>query len=92
VTITDKIAALQRTVLFGELGSSELRDLAERAVEKKLAHGELFTNQQIAARIGSVREVVSRALTRLQNNNPITIDGRRIVVNDEAALTVFADG
>ena len=51
-----------------------------------------LTNQQIAARIGSVREVVSRALARLQNNELITLDGRRIIINDEAALASFADG
>jgi CRP/FNR family transcriptional regulator len=51
-----------------------------------------LTNQQIAARIGSVREVVSRALARLQNNELITLDGRRIIINDEAALAGFADG
>lgn len=50
-----------------------------------------LTNQQIAARIGSVREVVSRALARLQNNELIALDGRRIVINDETALSSFAD-
>ena len=71
--------------------------LAEaRARGKRTADGlELtlvLTNQQIAARIGSVREVVSRALARLQNNELIMIDGRRIILGDEAALAVFADG
>ena len=51
----------------------------------------VLTNQQIAARIGSVREVVSRALARLQQNGMITIDGRRIVIKDEEVLSVFAD-
>jgi CRP/FNR family transcriptional regulator len=51
----------------------------------------VLTNQQIAARIGSVREVVSRALARLQQNGLIAIDGRVIVIKDEEALAVFAD-
>jgi CRP-like cAMP-binding protein len=34
-------------------------------------------NAQIAAQIGSVREVVSRALTRLQQRKLIDVDGRR---------------
>jgi CRP/FNR family transcriptional regulator len=51
-----------------------------------------LTNQQIAARIGSVREVVSRALSRLQQNGLIQIDGRRITIGDEQALEVFAEG
>lgn len=52
----------------------------------------VLTNQQIAARIGSVREVVSRALARLQNNGLIVVDSRRVTISDEQALAVFADG
>jgi CRP/FNR family transcriptional regulator len=51
-----------------------------------------LTNQQIAARIGSVREVVSRALSRLQQNGLITVEGRCVVIGDEEALEVFACG
>jgi hypothetical protein len=43
-------------------------------------------------RIGSVREVVSRALSRLQQNGLIQIDGRRITICDGQALEVFAGG
>lgn len=50
----------------------------------------LLTNQQIAARIGSVREVVSRALNRLQQNGLISVDGRRITIADEAVLQSYA--
>jgi CRP-like cAMP-binding protein len=49
------------------------------------------TNQQIAARIGSVREVVSRAFTRLQHEGLIVIAGRQLIILDEAALETFAD-
>ena len=52
----------------------------------------VLTNQQIAAHIGSVREVVSRALSRLQQNGFIRIDGRHITVCDEQALEIFAEG
>src|SRR6266700_1644980 len=45
-----------------------------------------LTHQQIAARIGSVREVVSRALARLQQMGLIRMDGRRITIPDEIAL------
>lgn len=50
----------------------------------------VLTNQQIASRIGTVREVVSRALTRLQQNGLIRLEGRQVVVADEAALQVYA--
>jgi CRP-like cAMP-binding protein len=45
-----------------------------------------LTHQQIAARIGSVREVVSRALARLQQGGLIQMHGRRISIPDEKAL------
>ena len=51
-----------------------------------------LTNQQIAARIGSVREVVSRAFTRLQNNGLIAVDGRAVLIPDEEALEIYAEG
>jgi CRP/FNR family transcriptional regulator, dissimilatory nitrate respiration regulator len=40
--ITDKISALKRTQLFGELEEPELRALAERAVERRLARDEIL--------------------------------------------------
>ena len=49
----------------------------------------VLTNQQIAARIGSVREVISRALTRLQQNGFIAVEGRRVIIIDEAALIAY---
>jgi CRP-like cAMP-binding protein len=50
-----------------------------------------LTHQQIASRIGSVREVVSRALARLQQNGLIKVEGRSITISNEEALTSFAD-
>lgn len=49
-----------------------------------------LTNQQIGARIGTVREVVSRALSRLQQNALIAVDGRSISIPDEQALKSYA--
>lgn len=48
------------------------------------------TNQQIASRIGSVREVVSRAFTRLQQQGLILVKGRKVTVLDLIALEAFA--
>ena len=48
------------------------------------------TNQQIAARIGSVREVVSRAFTRLQHDGLINVEGRSLLIPNEEALESFA--
>lgn len=49
-----------------------------------------LTNQQIAARIGTVREVVSRALSRLQQNELIVVSGRVVTILDEETLRAFA--
>src|SRR5690349_19321742 len=49
------------------------------------------TNQQIAARVGSVREVVSRALSRLQQEGLIVLEDRKVTVRDIEALTSFAE-
>jgi CRP-like cAMP-binding protein len=71
------------------LSEARLRGVKkEQTIEVTL----VLTNQQIAARIGSVREVVSRALNRLQNNGLIMIEGRIIKIADETALAVYAEG
>jgi len=49
------------------------------------------TNQQIAARVGSVREVVSRALSRLQSDGLIVLQDRKLKIPDLHALSSFAD-
>lgn len=51
----------------------------------------VLTNQQIAARIGSVREVVSRALNRLQQNGLVHLDGRKVIIPDESSLEAYAE-
>jgi CRP-like cAMP-binding protein len=49
-----------------------------------------LTHQQIAARVGSVREVVSRAMTRLQQYGLIRLHGRMVIVSSEQALRSYA--
>ena len=49
------------------------------------------TNQQIAARVGSVREVISRALSRLQHDGLIVLEDRKLTIPDVEALSSFAD-
>ena len=50
----------------------------------------VLTNQQIASRIGTVREVVSRSLARLAQNDLIRVEGRRVFIPDEEALRSYA--
>ncbi len=43
-----------------------------------------MSNQELASQIGTVRELVSRNLSRLQSEKLIQMDGRKIVVNVKA--------
>ncbi len=68
---------------------SEAR-LRGKPTDRGMAFELVLTNQQIAARIGTVREVVSRALSRLQQDDLINLDGRRITIPNETALKSYA--
>ena len=46
------------------------------------------SNQELASQIGTVRELVSRNLSRFQAEKLIQIDGRRVVIVDLKALEV----
>jgi CRP/FNR family transcriptional regulator len=91
-----RCAELVETLSLREVGQRLARLLlAEARAGGGRAGGGLavtlsLTNQQIAARVGSVREVVSRALTRLQQDKLIALDGRRLTIPDEAALAAYA--
>lgn len=57
---------------------------------KKVAQGVEVTlpsnNQELAAQIGTVRELVSRNLSRLQMEGLLTVDGRCLIIRDLKAL------
>jgi CRP/FNR family cyclic AMP-dependent transcriptional regulator len=43
-------------------------------------------NQEVASQIGTVRELVSRNLSRFQSEGLIEIDGRNLTINNLKAL------
>jgi CRP/FNR family transcriptional regulator len=45
-----------------------------------------ITNQELASQIGTVRELVSRNLSRLQAEGMLKVDGRNVLINDLKAL------
>ena len=49
------------------------------------------SNQELASQIGTVRELVSRNLSRLQAEGMIKIDGRRVVICDLKSLETETD-
>ena len=89
-------AELVETLSLREVGQRLARLLLAEARARGSRTKEGFdltltlTNQQVAARVGSVREVVSRALTRLQHDGLIVIKGRRLSIPDETALAAYA--
>jgi CRP-like cAMP-binding protein len=49
-----------------------------------------LTKHQIAARVGTVREVVSRSLSRMQQDGLIRLDGADVVIPDMEGLSAYA--
>ncbi|HEX6186361.1 MAG TPA: Crp/Fnr family transcriptional regulator [Pyrinomonadaceae bacterium] len=91
-----RCAELVETLSLREVGQRLARFLLAEARRRGARSGSglrvelAHTNQQIAARVGSVREVVSRALTRLQHDGLVRLEGRRLTIPDEKALASFA--
>lgn len=85
--------------------SLSLRDVSQRIarvlVQEAMIRGEMsgngasfvqkLTHSQLAARIGTVREVVSRSMTRLESTGLIGISGKKVKVPDIDALRNYAD-
>jgi CRP/FNR family cyclic AMP-dependent transcriptional regulator len=49
-----------------------------------------WTHQELAAQIGTVRELVSRNLSRFQSTGTIEVEGRKVLVTDRKALEAEA--
>ena len=62
---------------------------------KRSANGLEFmlpvSNQELASQIGTVRELVSRNLSRLQSEGMLKIDGRTVTICDQKALEAEID-
>lgn len=63
--------------------------LLRLATEKDLVHRRM-TQKEMAAELGTVREVVARRLRRLEEEKAIRFDRHRIVILDRAALEAKA--
>jgi len=79
-------------------------DLAFRPVTERVAHylhraaGRAavlhldLTRTQLAARLGTVRELVARALAQLERAGAIERAGKRVVIRDRVRLAAIARG
>lgn len=91
-----RCAELVESLSLREVGQRLAQLLLEQATKtgKANAGGITFrqelTHNQLAARIGTVREVVSRVMFRLQSQRLITAKGRTITIPDRAALERYA--
>jgi CRP/FNR family transcriptional regulator len=56
----------------------------------RIAFQLLLSNNEIASRIGSVRDVVSRAFARLKQDGLIEMKGRALIIPDLRALKLYA--
>lgn len=90
-------SALVETLAFKNVDQRLAQHILTVARDRGVASGsgcvvELkLTRSEIASRLGSTREVVSRAFTHLQKSGLIQLEGRRLViVPDMKALNAFA--
>ena len=91
------VLARRARMLVGMVEDLSLRSIAGRLakllLEQALQGSDAIplTHQQMAARLGTVREMVSRALRELEAEGLLRREGRQIVITDRAALERRAD-
>lgn len=76
----------QRLALFLLAEAKRANSGAGSPIEFRL----MLSNQEVANRIGSVRDVVSRAFARLKHDGLIVAKGRTVIVPDLRALELYA--
>ncbi len=92
-----KCAELVETLSLREVGQRIAKLFVEEAVSRGeedpegLRFEQILTHNQLAARLGTVREVVSRSLAKLQADGLVTIKGKAVHVPDLNALRAYAD-
>ena len=92
-----KCAELVESLSLREVGqrvaSLFLAEAASRGVatERGIRFEQPLTHGQLAARIGTVREVVTRTIARLQSQGLIQTEGKTVTVPDIKALGYYAN-
>lgn len=85
------IEELSFTTVRGRLVMSLVRLVKTSGEATERGHeATLPPNQELAAQIGTVRELISRNLGRLQAEGLIRLDGKRLIVPDLEALAASA--
>lgn len=92
-----RCAELVESLSLREVGQRLAQQLLKeaRSIGKTTADGIEFTqpltHNQLAARIGTVREVVTRVMYRLQQQELVKIDGKTVKIPDLEALASYAE-
>jgi CRP/FNR family transcriptional regulator len=84
------LVMLVESITFGSVTKRLARLLLDISVEQNDPRIAL-THQELASRLGTVREVVSRNLARFRVQGSIRIEGREIVLADPEALRAEAE-
>lgn len=92
-----RCAELVETLSLREVGQRLARLILDEGLKQGTRSPEgtkiklRLTHNQLATRIGTVREVVTRTLTRLQEQGLIIHDGKEILIPDMNMLASFAE-
>jgi CRP/FNR family transcriptional regulator len=92
-----RCAELVESLSLREVGQRLAQLLLDEAAVhgKETADGVVFTQRlthnQLAARIGTVREVVTRVFFRFQQQGLLYVAGKRMIIPDAEALALYAD-
>lgn len=81
------LVAVVEAMTFGSVTGRLARLLLDASRQAGADEFDLpLTHQELASRLGTVREVVSRNLARFRAEGLIRIEGRRIVIQDRAGM------
>lgn len=69
-----------------------LAEAARTSSAGALSRDQMVTQAEMAARLGTVREMIGRALRELADDGLISLDRHRIVIVSPPGLTALADG
>jgi CRP-like cAMP-binding protein len=88
-----KMVRMIEELSFFQITHRLARLLSEMPAEQLSGEtGTRITQDQLAARLGTVREVVARALRELERSGAITTNRRQIRITDEAVLSQWSQG
>jgi CRP/FNR family transcriptional regulator len=81
---------LVEDLAFKRVTSRLARILLKYSIEATVHNPSTFTQQEIAAMAGTVREVIGRSLKTLEQEGIIRLDRSRIIITDSQALRQVA--